>query len=192
MLQLSNFGFSLLVLRPGEKWHEGEIAKSRDIVAIAVCQGRLWNTFIFSHRDLFLSLNSQDQIYKTKMVQYNQMTSENQNEGEIAKSRQLRHVEGDSEIWNISSSNSQNQIFKTKMVQQWWCTCHTTHINTTPPRDAQHPIATKDNLQQWEEHPSASETSDNGENRVKREEKRGCEWQGDGGGWGQRKRSQRG
>ena len=69
-----------------------------------------------------------DQIYKTKMVQYNQMISENQNEGEIAKLRWLRHIKGDSEIWNISSSNSQNQIFQTKMVWQWQCTCHGMYI----------------------------------------------------------------
>ena len=46
----------------------------------------------------------------------------------MAKSRQLRHIKGNSEIWNISSSNSQNKIFKTKMVWQWWCTCHSTYI----------------------------------------------------------------
>ena len=56
------------------------------------------------------------------------MISENRNEGEIAKSRRLRRVEGDSEIRNISSSNSQNQFFETKMVRQWRCTCHGTYL----------------------------------------------------------------
>ena len=57
---------SVWALKPSENQHKGEIAKSRDIVMIEACWGRLWNAFIFSHRDLFLSLNSQDQFYKPK------------------------------------------------------------------------------------------------------------------------------
>ena len=41
-----------LGMRPSEKRHEGEIAKSRDMVAAEARRGRSWNTFIFSHRDL--------------------------------------------------------------------------------------------------------------------------------------------
>ena len=61
------------MLSPSEKWHEGEIAKSRDMVAVEACRGRSWNTFIFSHRDLrfyyashISSSNSEKQIYKNQ------------------------------------------------------------------------------------------------------------------------------
>ena len=37
---------------PSEKRHKGEIAKLRDMVVAEARQGRSWNTFIFSHRDL--------------------------------------------------------------------------------------------------------------------------------------------
>ena len=39
-------------LRPSENWHNGEIAKSRDMAAVEAHWGRSWNTFVFSHRDL--------------------------------------------------------------------------------------------------------------------------------------------
>ena len=37
---------------PSENQHKGEIAKLRDMVAVEVHWERLWNTFVFSHRDL--------------------------------------------------------------------------------------------------------------------------------------------
>jgi hypothetical protein len=69
-------------LKPSENRHEGEIAKSRDMVAVEAHWGRLWNTFVFSQRpwnalDSLMqatqsceiwTLNSQNQIYKIKMV----------------------------------------------------------------------------------------------------------------------------
>ena len=79
---------------------------------------------LFSPTEIYFCL----WIHRTKFTKLIfksiQMISENRNEGEIAKSRWLRRIEGDSKIQNISSSNSQNQFFETKMVQQWQCTCH--------------------------------------------------------------------
>ena len=51
-------------LRPSENQHEGKRAKLRDMVAVEACQGRLWNTYIFSHRDIRNQLDSLTQDTK--------------------------------------------------------------------------------------------------------------------------------
>ena len=83
---------------------------------------------LFSPTEIYFCLWIHRTKFTKPIFKSIQMISENRNEGEIAKSRRLRRVEGDSEIWNISSSNSQNQIFETKMVRQWQCTCHSMYL----------------------------------------------------------------
>ena len=39
------------LISPSENWHEGEIAKLREMVAVEAHWGKSWNAFIFSHRD---------------------------------------------------------------------------------------------------------------------------------------------
>jgi hypothetical protein len=39
-------------LSTSESWHKADRGRSREIVAKEGNQGRLWNTYIFSHRDV--------------------------------------------------------------------------------------------------------------------------------------------
>ena len=110
--------------------HEEEIAKLRDMVAVEARRGRSWNTYIFSHRDLrfyhaslISSSNSQDQIYKTKMVQ------ESNNKWKLTqgRNRQFCNLPRCASTRNIPPLNSQNQNFQNATTMAM--PCHGTYTN---------------------------------------------------------------
>jgi len=104
----------LLWLKPSENWYKGEIAKSRDIVAVEACRGRSWNTYFFSHRESrkphCVFEFTRPNLQKPKWHD-NQTTNENRhkpNRGHWGASRGIKTF----------PQNSQNHISETKMVRQ--------------------------------------------------------------------------
>ena len=110
------------VVTPSENRHEGEKAKSRDIVAVEACRGRSWNTYFFSHRESrkphCVFEFTRPNLQKPKWHD-NQTTNENRhkpNRGRWGASRGIKTF----------PQNSQNHISETKMVRQ--LRCHGTYI----------------------------------------------------------------
>ena len=105
---------ALRAVLPSENRHEGEIAKSRVIVAVEACRGRSWNTYFFSHRESrkphCVFEFTRPNLQKPKWHD-NQTTNENRhkpNRGRWGASRGIKTF----------PQNSQNHISETKMVRQ--------------------------------------------------------------------------